>query len=153
MNVKGYELEDDLISELGKFAVLWNLFEKDFCNYNCTPTKINDLLGKISIKKENQEILKEALNSRREIGVEIIGIYDYIESGLHPENAHRSTPENIKRMKDFMEGNGNEIGCLLIVERIRNNLMHGLKIVCQLNEQIDLFKAVNSVLESIEWFY
>jgi hypothetical protein len=43
----------------------------------------------------------------------------------------------------------NIIGCLLIVQRIRNNMMHGLKDICDLNEQLELFQAANEVLEGI----
>lgn len=35
------------------------------------------------------------------------------------------------------------------IYRIRCNMMHGLKIVKQLDNQYELFKAVNGVLESI----
>ena len=40
-------------------------------------------------------------------------------------------------------------GCLLVIYRIRNNLMHGLKCIEQLNDQIKLFEAVNDVLETL----
>ena len=33
---------------------------------------------------------------------------------------------------------------------IRNNLLHGLKIISELNGQIELFKAINLVLENIK---
>ena len=42
-------------------------------------------------------------------------------------------------------------GCLLVIYRIRNNLMHGLKCIEQLNDQFELFQAVNGVLESLDW--
>ena len=29
MLIKGYDLSDELIVEVGKFALLWNLFEKN----------------------------------------------------------------------------------------------------------------------------
>ena len=41
------------------------------------------------------------------------------------------------------------LGCLMSIYRIRCNMMHGLKIVEQLDDQYELFKAVNGVLESI----
>lgn len=50
-----------------------------------------------------------------------------------------------------MDQTGDDLncGCLLVIYRIRNNLMHGLKMVEELNNQLKLFKAVNGVLESI----
>lgn len=54
-------------------------------------------------------------------------------------------------MQNFMDQTGDDLncGCLLVIYRIRNNLMHGLKMVEELNNQLKLFKAVNGVLESI----
>ena len=49
------------------------------------------------------------------------------------------------------EGDDLRQGCLLVIFRIRNNLMHGLKCIEQLNDQLELFKAVNGVLESLDW--
>ena len=40
-------------------------------------------------------------------------------------------------------------GCLLVIRRIRNNMMHGLKAVSELDKQIELFRSANEVLESI----
>lgn len=51
----------------------------------------------------------------------------------------------------FLEQNGDGLacGCLLVIHRIRNNLMHGLKLLGQLDDQIELFRAANEVSESI----
>jgi len=40
-------------------------------------------------------------------------------------------------------------GGLLAIYRIRNNMFHGLKPSDDLNSQIDLFRTINAVLESI----
>lgn len=40
-------------------------------------------------------------------------------------------------------------GCLLVLHRIRNNLMHGMKLLEGLDGQIELFRAATAVLESI----
>ena len=40
-------------------------------------------------------------------------------------------------------------GALLCIYRIRNNLLHGLKELSELNGQIGLFKSMNNVLENI----
>lgn len=40
MKIKGHNLKYETVKELGKFAVLWNLFEKDFCGKSCNPQKI-----------------------------------------------------------------------------------------------------------------
>lgn len=54
-------------------------------------------------------------------------------------------------MKQFITQSGNELtrGCLLVLYRIRNNLMHGMKLLERLDGQIELFRAATAVLESI----
>lgn len=54
-------------------------------------------------------------------------------------------------MQDFIEAGSDwqSEGCLLIIYRIRNNLLHGLKIITELNEQITLFREINKFLEKI----
>ena len=78
---------------------------------------------------------------------------DYVNTGLYPDNARRSKTdkEERKAMEDFINQSGDEIalGCLMTIYRIRCNMMHGLKIVEQLDDQYELFKAVNGVLESV----
>ena len=59
----------------------------------------------------------------------------------------------MKMMQMFLLqiGNNDELvcGCLLVIRRIRNNMMHGLKVIKELNDQIELFRSANEVLESI----
>ena len=72
---------------------------------------------------------------------------------MYPGNARQNRPEDRMAMEQFMKQEGNDLrqGCLLVIFRIRNNLMHGLKCIEQLNDQLELFKAVNGVLESLDW--
>lgn len=54
-------------------------------------------------------------------------------------------------MRQFLEQTGDELtrGFLLVLHRIRNNLMHGMKLLEELDGQIELFCTATSVLESI----
>lgn len=54
-------------------------------------------------------------------------------------------------MRQFIEQSGDELarGCLLVLHRIRNNLMHGMKLLEELDGQIELFQAATAVLESV----
>lgn len=71
----------------------------------------------------------------------------------YPDNARRTRTdaEERKVMEDFIDQKEGDtaLGCLMTIYRIRCNMMHGLKIVEQLDDQYELFKAVNGVLESI----
>lgn len=106
--------------------------------------KANDIL----IEDGKQSILASVLNERRSWYDQIT--FDYVATGLHP-GAGNSTQSDMICMQNFMDQTGDDLncGCLLVIYRIRNNLMHGLKMVEELNNQLKLFKAVNGVLESI----
>lgn len=43
MNIKGYKLTDEIVIEIGRFAILWNCFERGFFNNKCCPKKINEI--------------------------------------------------------------------------------------------------------------
>lgn len=149
MQIKGHNLNDELITEIGTFAVLWGWFEKNYCSNKCTPTLIIDIAEYISINNKAQEDFAVALNARREWFEQLYTDYDYIATGLYSEDR---TPNKMARIHigNFLEQCGGSVaGCLLCVQRIRNNMMHGLKNLETLNEQISIFETANAVLESI----
>ena len=149
MLIKGNNLSDDLVVENGKFAILWNCFERYQCNNNCNPSKIRSIYKNLSIDKAAQRELAKVLNERRSWFGQIISLY--VETGLYPGNARQNNIDDRMAMGRFLEQNEEDLrhGCLLVIYRIRNDLMHGLKCIEQLNDQLTLIKAVNGVLESI----
>ncbi|MEE0945360.1 MAG: hypothetical protein U0M42_00855 [Acutalibacteraceae bacterium] len=151
MVINGFKLNDELIMEIGKFTILWNCFERYQCQNLCNPTKIKSISSSLNIKKEEMLELANVLNKRRSWFGQVIP--DYVETGLHPGNARMSRAEELHLMEDFMEQKSDDMrcGCLLVIHRIRNNLMHGLKRIEQLNDQLELFQAVNGVLESVDF--
>ena len=148
MNIKENILDDKLIIEIGKFAVLWNLFEKEHCNNNCNREKIKIACEFIVIDQEKQAKFAQALNKRREWFKQLY--LDFINTNLYSDNK-KPTDEEIEAIKCFLNQDGKDwtYGCLLCVYRIRNNMMHGLKDIEKLNKQIGIFQAVNEILESI----
>ena len=150
MLIQGTELDDQLVVELGKFAILWNCFERFQCDKMCSSERIRTIAPVLHIDKEKQSALAAVLNKRRSWFGQIIP--EYVETGLYPTGARSSSEKDCALMVDFMEQKGGNLnsGCLLAIYRIRNNLMHGLKMVEQLNDQLELFQAVNDVLESIK---
>ena len=151
MEIKGEKVNDELVMEIGKFTILWNCFERFQCNNFCTAKKIKEVYSWVSIDKDKQVKLAKVLNQRRDWFGQVIP--EYVETGLYPGNAHQSQEEDRLLMEKFMEQKEDDLrcGCLLVIYRIRNNLMHGLKCIEQLNNQLELFQAVNGVLESLDW--
>ena len=150
MEIYGELLKNELVIEIGRFAILWNCFERFQCNNNCSPKEIKKIAPFLKVDVKYQARLAEVLNQRRSWFGQVIS--EYVETGLYPDNAKQSTEEDKYLMEKFMEQGDDDLraGCLLVIYRIRNNLMHGLKCIEQLNDQLELFKAVNAVLESIK---
>ena len=151
MLIKGNTLDNDLVMEIGKFSILWNCFERFQCDNFCTAKRIKEVYSLVNIDKEKQAELAKVLNQRRAWFGQVIP--EYVETGLYPGNAHQSQEEDRLLMEKFMEQKEDELrcGCLLVIYRIPNNLMHGLKCIEQLNDQLELFQTVNGVLESLDW--
>lgn len=148
MRIRNNTINDNTVIELGKFTVLWNMFERDFCSNTCNPKTIIKISPEITMSDEAQKELADILNTRRTWFEQ--DLLEYIQSRLHPNGAHQGTPEEKNLMQMFLLQSGEMYcGCLLVINRIRNNLLHGLKCVSELDSQIELFKAVNKVLESI----
>lgn len=151
MQIKGRNLKNETVLEIGKFAILWNCFEKEYCNNNCKAAVIREKANLIQIDIGTQAKFADVINKRRiKLGQSIT---EYITNGLHGENAHGSPETDMNTMCKFLEqcGDYDELvcGCLLVIRRIRNNMMHGLKAVSELDKQIKLFRSANEVLESI----
>jgi len=140
----------DVILEIGKFCVLWSIFENDKCDNDCNIEKLLSLENSISdIDPDKITRLAISLQGRVDMslrGEELVG---YI---VEPEKAKRKMPaEKRTKMGQFLASDGQEslAGCLIAIYRIRNNMFHGLKRLESLNSQIELFRAMNGVLEEL----
>lgn len=149
MVIKDCDLQDKAVLEIGRFSILWNCFEHDWCDNNCTSQKIKSIIKTIRIDAEKQAHLAKVLNERRHWFNQLE--MDYVRDSLHPGNARASTEEDMQIMRQFLAQEGNDLlcGCLLVIYRIRNNLMHGIKLLEELDGQIELFRAANDILEDI----
>ena len=145
VKIAGYNFRQNTVEEVGKFAILWNKFEKDKCNNHCSTGK----LRKISIfaPSEHFQNLARTLKHRSEL----LGLrYDaYVRRGL--SMGHGLNSEDMDLILAFMNSDGkdNLAGGLLAIYRIRNNMFHGLKEWTDLDNQIELFEAMNNVLEEM----
>ena len=153
MRIKGIDLQEETIFEVGKFAILWNWFERSWCRNNCNPKEIQKIANSIAIDAKKQALFAKILNERRYLFHQIVP--EYVDISLHPPKARPSSDDDKEAMLQFMEQAGDKqtYGCLLILHRIRNNLMHGLKLLEELDGQVELFRAATAVLESMEEHY
>ena len=145
------EFNDDVVSEIGRFAILWNFFENNYFDNTCGDKKIVQKSKKLVADAEKLASFRQVLHDRQDLYAQ--NVDQYIAGGLFPENARHTNPDFDRYMISFMnQGNSSDLtGCLLIICRIRNNLMHGLKDIRDLEGQLELFRAAGDVLESIRW--
>lgn len=148
MLIKGVELEEETVLEIGKFTILWGLFEEKYCENGNTSNQLEDVYSQIPIAITLQNVFAQTLQNRREITRE----RNYVDNGIHYAAGRPTKKAHKDMMKAFVDKSLDEntnIGCLLVIRRIRNNVAHGLKDIKDLNGQLTLFKAMNDVLESI----
>lgn len=152
IKILNWQLSDEIVTEIGKFSILWAEFEKLLGN-KCYDELLLDKKNKIQIEDKILKNFNAILQGRLEYFDENFEVY--INYNLIPDNAHRPKDKYIKLMKDFL--NLDELvqadwncGALLCIYRIRNNLLHGLKCINELDGQLELFKSINNVLENIK---
>lgn len=149
MNILGKELDNKTVLEIGKFTILWAEFEKNYCNNECNSNAIWDFVSSYAV---NEDLLRDLCNKLKgRIGYLGANENQYINYNLTPERARKPSQADLKTIEDFINFKGANLlsGAMLAIYRIRNNLLHGLKELSDLNEQIELFKSMNSVLENI----
>lgn len=153
MIIAKYDIQDEVIIEIGKFALLWNDFENRFLSngdYKKLPTECE----KIIIRNQTScEEFRCYLCSVREQCAIQDGFYDDF---LFPQKSNRKIKDNEKEaIRAFLEmpleSDKQLYGCLLIIKRYRDNLMHGIKDINLLEEQKSAFEIINEILESLEY--
>lgn len=152
MRIIGYDLSDEVVLEIGKFAILWNNFEKDLFNFKFRASDLQFVCHAITFNLDLLEEFRIHLNSQ------YLYYNDdelFIKYFLYTENSDRCPKLWEKEyICDFLHNSGTDVdkfcGCILVIHRYRNNLMHGMKNVAGLEQQLQVFKIINEFLESIK---
>lgn len=129
------------------FSLMWNLFERDACGKEANPSNIEkSVQSAFAAGKLNLMVFQEHLEyfqhrSQRE-GMTIDRYLDALKL---------TNPNARNLVRGALAGTLGDVNnvvhaLLLIAHRIRNNLFHGEKEVAYLHSQVDLFRAVNSLL-------
>lgn len=146
IKIKNKDFKKETVLEVGKFAILWNIFENKKCDKKCTIEKLRKIaeIYETSIKWED---LALALQKRADS--QGVNISKYVKEHLSLGNGlNEKAKEDVIQ---FIKSGGRESlsGGLIAIYRIRNNIFHGLKDWCELDEQGDFFKSLNTFLEQI----
>ena len=143
------DIKDVTFIVIGKFVLLWHQFIKKFFDnngYNFDSDKIRELCknGNISINDKYLIELKNQANKRRWV------LNCSIEKYPFPQGARVLYQKEICTFLDENE-KPTLLGGIYLIERIRNNLCHGLKEISDINDQVPLFESINNVLLNIHW--
>lgn len=146
IRINGHDFKQDTVEAVGKFAILWNLFENNKCDNNCEPNKLIQIGSKLDTSEAFQ-LFANALKDRAVVFN--VDDFEYVQNHLSMGNGLRQEYKELVR--SFMNSGGidNIAGGLLAIYRIRNNMFHGLKEWLDLDNQINLFVSMNEVLEEI----
>ena len=137
-------VSEQVVLEIGKFVILWNIFEKERCGTHCTETTLLNLNLEYEPNKEWRD-LANIFNQRASLLTCNIEQYVRTKLSLGHGAQHK---EEIIRFIDSM-GESYLTGGLLAIYRIRNNMFHGLKDYRDLDNQLELFCCINRVLKKL----
>lgn len=144
-NIKN--IDSETLATIGKFTILWHQFEKEYFNNYFKYEKIDNV-----IKSKNLHITTDKLVKLKE---KVISRYiDRTRSYGCEKNAHikKGLKEEIDKFTDSNTP-PTFLSTICVIYRIRCNLCHGLKDVKDLNNQKDLFEAINDIFLNIEIQY
>ena len=145
--LKGNQIYEKTIFEIGKFSILWSMLENEIFGCHLKMSNIKDQINKMSYDEDSVRKLKIVINDRKlKLNVDV---WKYTKDHLElPESNKLGDYKN--DVINFIDNDEiNIYGCLLFITKIRNNLLHGPKGVYDLDNQLELFKAINDVLENI----
>ena len=150
----GYEfINEEIVLEIGKFAVLWNMFERE-CKCNASYENIKKFALEIP-DEYDKTIFDNYINQinirAKDICKNENPLDFYVEHKLYPTDDNRARisltekEQEMPKVKEFFKNNTrkNLVGAICSIKRIRNNMFHGLK------EQFfkEFFVTINKVLE------
>lgn len=139
----------DQISSVINFSIFWNLFEKEYFDYDYKPKKIEQMYLSHqqvlnTLNTETIEMLNFFCNRYYSGGV-FTHFYDTLY--LRPADGIQNIENVIQRIDQ------NEVqifkAIITIIGRFRNNLFHGLKDQTEIVDQNELFAFINSYLSKL----
>lgn len=137
------------IESVKNFSILWNLFERYFCDKNASLKKIQDNINKLSESNYSfpQIIYDDYYIYSRQRYLSEGKTNELFESLLFraSDNKYKELLKSILRNSES-ESKKKVFACFIIIYRLRNNLFHGSKNIATIDEQNENFERANKVL-------
>lgn len=149
MLIERYKINNDTVTTIGEFSILWCQFEGQLFGKNM---EIDDLkewadeyLDDGSLETYCKAIKREALDFLEPDAAEAFLNRTFIKK-------NKGDFESRKLVSNFLDVENPEIifkSYMIYILRVRNNLFHGLKGICLLDNQKSMFTAINELLNYI----
>lgn len=142
--IKDYFIEEETVTELGSFAILWGMMEEELFGKFCTKAgiELKDFSGYLDLFEQAEAFRYEYLKY----------CDDYPSyNNKTPLERLRVDKEWVMRVDEWLvkgERNADFVKTAFYAcFRIRNNLFHGEKVFYSLNSQRPMFMKINEFLE------
>jgi hypothetical protein len=145
------EYSDEIISIIGYFTILWNVYERNLFNRDFKINKIKDFVTKQSWDIEDfQSNFNYFVNRYTESDTQSPN--SLCIKPLHQDFFDDIRPPDLKTLAEkVLTGSNNTTNeivevCLIIAARYRNNMFHGVKDPFELESQKENFKNALELL-------
>lgn len=142
-----FQITQETIQSVGEFSINWSLFEKYYCDCFCKPWKIDEIIDFSPYEEKIVPLIpkfRTLMNAwfkyqNKEINDD--GVSDILYTEENEGSNYRS------RIVSFLTSDSTSVvDCMLCIERLRNNLLHGEKEAFELNRQRELIETATSIL-------
>ena len=148
MNLDEYYISKPTIEAVGIFTILWCQFEQSKFNANASTSKIREYASAFDLSVDLKAlVLALAVKSESKIYLGTSDSERLRDRIYSAEN--RGKPEDVQAVLDFLDSFSKQLnftGCLLYIQRIRNNLFHGLKDIYTLDCQRKMISAISELI-------
>ncbi|GAA0879285.1 hypothetical protein GCM10009119_22530 [Algoriphagus jejuensis] len=141
----GTNFDEEQLTNIKDFSLLWNIFENLVCGNNCTVNRLDERLKSVKFQiEEFQDNFQYSKDRYTEKGTTNARFENL---NLRRGDRKEFVANVLSRSEDITSDI--VFALLIIVYRYRNNLFHGLKDFMQFDQQVENFKNANQVLKSV----
>ncbi len=145
--IESHCIDNDTITSIGQFAVLWGMLEQEYFDKGCTNKKLQSM----SIASFNADMVARATEIKNNL-VSYYGSVDTVAEKLCIRNGDKKAfyDKVIQLLEDRSIDEKDRIhAAVCLCFRIRNNLFHGEKTFWVLNQQKGIIDSCSGFLNAL----
>lgn len=141
----GTNFNEKELASVKDFSLIWNVFEKEVCNNNCSVQRLKEKIDSVKIDINDFVIFLKYFKNRYSADGIINERFEYLH--FRP-NDKRELVESVilgvnTDPQDIV------LALSIIVYRFRNNMFHGLKNMQEIDKQNENFENANGILVTL----